>query len=236
MIPQTSHHQINHARLYIVTDRHTLSPPGSLPKVLERVLGAIPPGAALVQMREKDLSGSDALQLAKHLRHLTTATNNALLINDRIDIALAVGADGVHLPQNSFDLPTARQLLGPQAILGASTHTLEEAERAVHSGANFIVFGPVWPTPSKQHYGPAHGPEKLRHLAQTLKRKDDFTMVYAIGGITPKHAELARKCGAFGAAAIRAIWRATDPSQAAQAMHTACAQPPSNEIQPVNEQ
>ena len=105
------------------------------------------------QLREKDLSPRELYPLALEMRQLTQMYGARLLINDRVDLALAVDADGVHLTTTSLPAAVARQLLGPGRLIGVSTHSIEEAQAAANDGADFVVFGPVFYTPSKAPYG-----------------------------------------------------------------------------------
>ena len=139
-----------------------------------------------------------------------------LLINDRIDVALAVGADGVHLPVDSFSSGDARALLGPGRLIGVSTHSLEQAQRASAAGADFVVFGPVFATPSKRPFGPPLGLEALAQAAGAVS-----VPVFAIGGVTAARADAVCRHGAHGIAAIAAVLEATDPTAAARALRRA---------------
>ena len=140
-------------RLYLVTDR-TQTAGRPLATVVEAALAG---GVDAVQLREKELPTAELLDLATRLHPLCKRYHVPLLINDRMDIALAVGVEGVHLPADSFTPADARRLLGPDALIGASTHSLAEAQSAANGGADFIVFGPVFDTPSKRAYGPPLG-------------------------------------------------------------------------------
>ena len=164
-------------------------------------------------MREKDLPASEVFDLARRLCSLCRRYGARLLINDRIDVALAVKADGVHLPVDSFTPADARRVLGPAAIIGASTHTLAEARAAAAGGADFIVFGPVFDTPSKRLFGPPLG---LDALSEVVREID--VPVLAIGGVTAERGPTLRRCGARGVAAVSAILTASDPCAAAAAL------------------
>ena len=159
--------------LYLVTDR-TQTQGRDLLWVLEQALEG---GVKSVQLREKDLSGKELFALAEKTRKLCQRFNALLFVNERIDMALAVEADGVQLGNASIPIEAARELLGPGKIIGASTHSLKETKDAEQSGADFIVFGPVYFTPSKATYGAPQG-------LQALKKIVDKTSlpVYAIRG------------------------------------------------------
>jgi len=195
------------ARLYLITDRRACGS-RSLANVIGDALAAIPPGAAWVQLREKDLDGAALLSLASELVKIVRARNGKLFVNERIDVALAAGADGVHLPERGFDLATARAL-APELAMGVSTHDSDRARAMLHAGAAPVLYGPVWSTPSK--------PEPLGLDGMPAG-------VFAVGGITnPDRARQARAAGARGVACIRAIMAAEDPGAAARAMIEALA-------------
>ena len=165
----------------------------------------------MVQLREKDLSGKDLYALARRLRDLTARYDALLLINDRVDVARAVRADGVHLPQASFPPQVARDILGKDALIGVSTHSLEEARAAQEAGADVITFGPVYETPSKRAYGPPVGIEALTAVCREIP-----VPVYALGGMKQENLAEVTTAGASGVAMISAILAQPDPEQAAR--------------------
>ncbi|MBU1881420.1 thiamine phosphate synthase [bacterium] len=118
---------------------------------LEVLDGLIAGGAQVVQLRSKELSDRDLFHLAAEFRRRTREAGMTLIINDRVDICIAVQADGVHLGQDDFPIPEARRLLGPRAVIGASTHNLDEALKAVSEGASTINVGPIYATQTKEH-------------------------------------------------------------------------------------
>ena len=191
--------------LYLVTDRNQTHGRDLL-WVLESALDG---GVEAIQLREKDLGGRELYFLAEAVRKLTQRYHARLLINDRIDIALAVDADGVQLATHSLPIETARNLLGRQAIIGASTHSLEEAKEAERNGADFILFGPVYFTPSKAVYGSPQGLSALKNVVEKIPLP-----IYAIGGIKPENIADARCAGVRGVALISAIVGAADPRAA----------------------
>jgi thiamine-phosphate pyrophosphorylase len=193
--------------LYLVTDR-TQTNGRDLLWILERALDG---GVKAIQLREKDLPGKELLDLAIKTNLLCQRYNAELFINDRIDVALAVNAAGVQLGRLSLPLETARSLLGPNKTLGFSAHTLGEAQQAQRSGADFILFGPVYFTSSKAQYGPPQGLAALKKTVENLR-----VPVYAIGGI--KHDNLldAMNTGIRGAALISGILSVPDPTKATQ--------------------
>ena len=191
-------------RLYFVTDRRqTAGRP-----LYDVVHAALDGGVRAVQLREKDLEGGELYRLAGRLRDLTARYAARLLINDRLDVALAAGADGVHLGQTSLPVSTARQLLGPDKLIGVSTHSPDEITAA--QGADFVVFGPVYFTPSKADYGQ---PQGLARLRQAVRHSP--APVFAIGGIQADRIAAVRSASAHGVALISALSAAADPNRAA---------------------
>ncbi len=175
-------------KFYAITDRKLL-PDGD---ILSAIKTALESGVRMFQLREKDLSSGDLLRLGHAVAELTRSYDAQLFINDRADIALAVGADGVHLRTSSFSPEEAREF-AQDLLVGASIHNSAEAEEKKH--ADFLLFGPVFDTPGK----PKQGIEELR---KTVSNVD--CPVYAVGGITPENARQCFDAGAFGIAAIRA--------------------------------
>ena len=191
-------------RLYFVTDR-TQTANRSLTDVVHAALDG---GVRAVQLREKDLEGRELYALAEQLRALTQRYQAHLLINDRLDVALAVEADGVHLGHNSFAVKDARRLLGSGKLIGVSTHSQQEITAA--QGADFIVFGPVYSTPSKAAYGEPQGLDRLRAAVA-----HSTVPVFAIGGIKTERVPEVLETGTHGIAMISAISATPDPTQAA---------------------
>lgn len=190
--------------LYLVTDRRqTAGRP--LLAVLQDALEA---GVKAVQLRERDLPARELLDLARALRALTRSHGARLLINDRIDLVLAVGADGVHLRADSLPVAAARRLLGPDRLIGQSVHRVEDVSMAEAEGADFAVLGPVYDTPSKRAYGPPIG---LRPFEET---RDCRIPVLAIGGITAARVGELRRAGARGIAVISSVLAAASPHAA----------------------
>jgi thiamine-phosphate pyrophosphorylase len=197
-------------RLYFVTDRsRTAGRP-----LVEVVEAALAGGVDAVQLREKDLPARDLLDLARRLRTVCASYGARLLINDRVDIALTVGADGVHLPANSFTPADARRLLGPGRLIGASAHSVDEARAA--SGADFVVCGPVFDTPSKRQYGAPLGIDGLATVIGAAS-----CPVLAIGGVTAERVVDVCRRGAHGVAVVAALSEARDPMAAARALRAA---------------
>jgi thiamine-phosphate pyrophosphorylase len=203
-------------RKYIITDRHGVAPGSDLVEVIAASLAALPRGGAVVQLRERDLACRDLFALACRLVEVTRAHSCPLLINDRIDIALASGADGVHLPGRSFSIATARALGGEGFLVGVSTHNRAEAIAAAGAGVDLMVFGPVWPTPSKAN-AVALGIGELAATAAAVATMDS-SYLYALGGVDgPAQASAAVAAGAHGVAGIRAFIAAADPAVATRA-------------------
>ncbi|MGH7865810.1 MAG: thiamine phosphate synthase [Candidatus Binataceae bacterium] len=204
-------------RLYLITDR-TLCAPRELPETCDEVLSMasreFARGSIALQLREKDLSAHQLLNLALRLRESCTRTGTALLINDRIDVALAADADGVHLPANSFSVADARALLGPAKLIGVSAHGAASVADAAADGADFAVFGPVYPPISKSTYGPPRGLEELGAAMASVSMP-----VYALGGITAQRTrDVMRASGgrAGGVAVIGSVFDAISPAGAAR--------------------
>jgi thiamine-phosphate pyrophosphorylase len=193
--------------LYVVTDRQ-LTSGRSLRLVVEAALRG---GACAFQLREKDLTPRELYPLALEMRQLTQTYGARLLINDRIDVALAVNADGVHLTTTSLSASIARQVLGPDRLIGVSTHTLAEAQAAAEEGADFLVFGPVFFTPSKAPYGQPVGLDALWAARAAVNLP-----ILAIGGIKKANLDQVLAAGADGIAVISAIISADDPTAASQ--------------------
>jgi thiamine-phosphate pyrophosphorylase len=195
--------------LYLVTGR-TQTHGRDLLWTLERALEG---GVRAVQLREKDLNGKELFQLADKTRELCDRYDAQLFINDRIDVALAVDAAGVQLGKTSIPVETSRLLLGPRKLIGYSAHSLEESRIAQQSGADFLLFGPVYFTLSKAPYGAPQGLEALKKIAEKVALP-----VYAIGGIKTDSIIDVRRTGVKGVALISAIIGADDPKGAAASM------------------
>lgn len=186
-----------------VTDRKALGGPGGseVLRVIERTISA---GADWIQIREKDLPTPALLELARQAARMAQGTATKIIINDRLDVALATGAAGIHLGRESLPIAevkawcSRRQGGLPEFLVGASCHSLEEARAAERDGADYLFFGPIFATPAKLQYGPPQGIEKLAAACCGVR-----IPVLAIGGITSKNARSCLAAGAAGVAAIR---------------------------------
>ncbi len=182
--------------LYLITDRRQCGNRELVACVKEALEG----GVRAVQLREKDLSARERYALAQELRALTTSFGALLFINNDAALARIVKADGVHLPHDGLEPDVCRTVLEPGMLIGASTHSIAEAEEAVGKGADFITFGPVYQTPSKAQYGPPVGVDSLRKVCQEIK-----VPVFGLGGISSSRIEEVLSAGGAGIALISAI-------------------------------
>ena len=166
--------------------------------LLQLIEAAVASKVSLVQLREKQISTRVLQELAFRAAALTRGSVTRLLVNDRFDVALASGADGVQLTSRSIPTDIVRQICGSDVIVGVSTHSLMEAQRARDDGADFVLFGPVFETESKRAFGKPQGVERLREVAGAL----EAFPVIAVGGVTIDNA---RQCFVSGAAGVAAI-------------------------------
>lgn len=201
--------------LYLITDRKQL-PSGR--GLVETVAAALEGGVRAVQLREKDLSAAELYPLALELRQLTARHGARLLINDRLDVALAIEADGVHLGGHSLPVAVARKILGPDNLIGVSTHHPEEVAAAARDGADFVTFGPVFHTPSKAAYGDPVGLNRLREACSVVTLP-----VFALGGVSCEQIKDLHSAGCHRIALISAILAAADPAAAAACLLTRLA-------------
>lgn len=167
-------------------------------------------GVTLVQLRAKRQSTRAFSDQAKHIARLLKPQGIPFIINDRIDIALACGADGVHLGREDLSLPDARRIFGSAGIIGISVNTVEEARTAEKGGADYLGVGPIFPTSSKSRLRPLLGIEGLRRI-----RKQVRLPLLAIGGISSENVVPVRRAGADGVAVISALMTAPDITDAA---------------------
>lgn len=186
--------------LYLITDRlqHSPSPALAWQLQLESLTLAAQAGCQLIQIREKDVSARELGIFVRAALAAVRPFGAKLLVNDRLDVALAAGADGVHLRANSLPVTEARRVAPPDFLIGASTHSLAEARTAAAGGADFLVCGPVFPTPSKATFGPPLGLERFAEICQHVALP-----VLALGGITMNNFADCLAHYAAGIAAIR---------------------------------
>jgi thiamine-phosphate pyrophosphorylase len=197
--------------LYLITDGKLAAGRGlaaSVELALQAAAELAPQPSIAVQLREKDLDGRPLMQLALELLQLCRRYRVPLLVNGRADVALAAGADGVHLPSDGISPEDARKLVGPSRLIGVSAHNAGEITRAEALGADFAVFGPVFAPLSKGAYAPPSGPEGLASACAAAS-----IPVFALGGITAARVTELEDAGAAGAAVIGAILGASDPAQ-----------------------
>jgi len=170
-------------------------------------------GADTIQLREKGGSTRHMIEVAKGMAAVCRQAGVSFIVNDRIDVALASEADGVHLGQSDFPIPLARRLLGEDKLIGGSAATLDEAESCLAEGADYVGFGPVYPTTSKGDAGPVSGREVLRQVVETIPLP-----IIAIGGVTTEKVLEVMKAGAYGIAVISAVCCQIDPEGATRAL------------------
>jgi thiamine-phosphate pyrophosphorylase len=174
---------------------------------------AVAGGADTIQFRQKAGSTREMIRVAEEMQDLCTKAGVTFLVNDRIDVAIAAHADGVHLGQSDFPIPLARKLLGDEAIIGGSAGTLEEARKCLTEGADYVGFGPVYATTSKEDAGPAGGLGLLGQVVREIPLP-----IIAIGGVTTDNIPLVIEAGAYGVAVISAVCCQSDPLDAARCL------------------
>jgi len=198
--------RLQQVRLCVITDR-SLSRKRSFQEAVSAVIRG---GAQMIQFRDKELPDGEFYRIAADLRELTRQADVLLTIDDRVDVALAVGADGVHLGEKDLPLPAARKITGPDMILGASARTAEGVRLAQQGGADYLGLGAMFSTPTKDDA--IHvGPERLRRLRPSIR-----IPVLGIGGITAENVEAVIRAGADGVAVIGAVMGADDEAAAAE--------------------
>jgi thiamine-phosphate pyrophosphorylase len=188
---------------YLITSGQTTSTTTSNSKEFQNILQLIEAAVAaridLIQVREKDLTTKVLYELVAHGAELTRNSATKLLVNDRADVASSAGADGVHLTTHSLPTSVVRQVFGNDFLIGVSTHSLDQATAARDAGADLVVLGPVFQTPTKDKYGSPLGVEQLKQVCSEL---NSFP-VLAIGGVTENNFADCLSAGAQGVAAIR---------------------------------
>ncbi|SEW24288.1 thiamine phosphate synthase [Natrinema salifodinae] len=205
-------------RTYLVTQA-SLSGDRTTPEI---VRAAIDGGVDAVQLREKDASARSRYELGRELRELTAEAGVDLLVNDRIDIAQAIDADGVHVGQSDLPVEVARELLGPDAIVGCSTSTVDEARDAEAAGADYLGVGAVYDTSSKDVNDDQAGvgPERIAEIAAAVS-----IPIVGIGGITADNAGPVAEAGAASVAVISEITAAADPQAVTESLAVAVETP-----------
>jgi thiamine-phosphate pyrophosphorylase len=186
-----------------ITDRHGLAPLPLLPH-LQAVAEA---GVDLIQLREKDLACRDMLAMVKSAVEVSRRTNTRIVVNDRLDIAMAAGAHGVHLGGQSAPPEAVRRHVDKDFLVGVSCHSMEEALKAEAGGADYILLGPIFDTPSKRPYGQPLGLNKLSEVANRIR-----IPVLALGGITVERVRPCIEAGATGVAGIRLFQESSSPA------------------------
>jgi thiamine-phosphate pyrophosphorylase len=195
--------RLRDARLYFVADR------GAMERTLDRALAG---GVDLFQLRDKDAGDDELLAAAELARERCRAAGALFLLNDRPDLAAACGADGVHVGQDDVPVARARELVGDDAIVGLSTHSVQQAQAGCRSGADYIAVGPVHATPTKEGR-PAIGVEPIRYAATHV----DIPW-FAIGGIDPATIGEVVSAGARRVVVVRALAEADDPQAVARVL------------------
>lgn len=193
--------------VYLVTDMHIQDTYSH--EELTKI--AIDGGIDVIQFRDKNMAANKAYKIANRMAEFCNKAEIPFIVNDRVDVALAVDADGVHLGQNDLPLKEARQLLGPNKILGGTASTLEEAMQVQQEGADYLGFGHIYNTDTKEKGYAPRGVEMLQEVCQKLN-----IPVIAIGGINASNAGEVMKRGAAGFAVTSAICAADDPHKATQ--------------------
>ncbi len=184
-------------RLYLITDRKQLAPDFTLPAAVEESLKG---GIRAVQLREKDVGTRELLEMAYTLRDITNKYQARLFINGRVDVAMAMGADGVHLGVSDIPVRAARRAAGGDMLIGASAHRVGEARKAEAEGADFVTLGPLYETPSKMRYGRPVGLQAVKEVKEEIS-----IPVFGIGGIRLERVAKVLKAGADGIALISAV-------------------------------
>jgi thiamine-phosphate pyrophosphorylase len=194
------------ARLYFVCDAR---PPGDLEALLRAALGG---GVDIVQLREKELGRAEIERAAETFRRVCDTYSAPFVVNDDPDLARTCGADGVHLGQDDGSVEEARAILGPDAIIGLSTHSEEQIDASREAAVDYISVGPIWETPTKSGR-PAVGLELISYAAAHAPHP-----FFAIGGIDAANAAQVREAGAARLCVVRAVRDAEEPMAAAEAL------------------
>ena len=202
--------------LYLITRGETTeatTPDGEdFRNILQQASAAVTAGIPLIQIREKQLTSRILFELTSNVVAIARGSSTRVLVNDRADIAASAGADGVHLTTHSISADVIRRTFGEKFLLGVSTHSLAEAQSARRQGADFAVFGPVFPSPEKEKYGPPRGLRELKDVARELA---PFPLI-ALGGISLDRVTECLRAGASGIAGITLFSRPADLATTAE--------------------
>jgi thiamine-phosphate pyrophosphorylase len=199
--------KLNDKKLYLVTNSDKF---GSDDEFLDAIASALEGGVDVLQLREKTMPANRIVELGRKIKQLCLQYETTFIVNDRVDIALILEADGVHLGQDDLDVNSAREILGGKCIIGVSTHEPPQALKAVADGADYIGVGPVFATPTKQGKTPV-GLEYVKWACENI----DIPF-FAIGGIDEENVEQVLNAGAEKIALVRAIINAKSPCQASK--------------------
>ena len=197
-------------RLYLVTNRYQ----DSLENFLEKIETACRSGVTIVQLREKNLTTNQYYQLAKQVKEITDAYQVPLIIDDRLDVCLAVDAAGLHIGDDELPVPVARQVLGPEKILGVTAKTVKRALEAEEGGADYLGTGAIFPTTTKEN-----APITLISTLKTICQRVAIPVV-AIGGLTSENIDQLIGTGIAGVAVVRDLMQAEDVEAKTQAFLT----------------
>ena len=177
---------------------------------------AIAGGADTIQYRQKSGSTREMIEIARNMKRLCSEAGVTFIVDDRLDVAIAAEADGVHLGQDDFPIPMARELLGEGRIIGGSAATLDEARKCLSEGADYVGFGPVYPTSSKDDAGPVSGIDILKQVVEIIPLP-----IIAIGGVGAENIPDVMRAGAHGIAVISAVCCQDDPEEATRSLYQA---------------
>lgn len=177
---------------------------------------AISGGADTIQFRQKSGATREMIEVARQMKKLCADAGIMFIVNDRVDVAIAAEADGVHLGQDDFPITLARELLGEGRIIGGSAATIAEALKCLSEGADYVGFGPVYPTTSKEDAGPVSGIDILKQVVEAVPLP-----IIAIGGVSAENIPEVIGAGAHGIAVISAVCCQEDPERATKALYQA---------------
>ena len=175
---------------------------------------AIVGGADTIQYQQKKGSTREMIEIARNMKRLCSEADVTFIVNDRLDVAIAAEADGVHLGQDDFPIPMARELLGEGRIIGGSAATLDDARKCLSEGADYVGFGPVYPTTSKDDAGPVSGIDILKQVVEIIPLP-----IIAIGGVDAENIPDVMRAGARGIAVISAVCCQDDPEEATRSLY-----------------